>query len=136
VITQIQESNTPPEISLLFYNGSLHMFKKGIEERIDGIIQNHFIEYLKEDLSVHTPDTNGYQSMAGGLLGGEDKVGVARLIEALQCCMWTSMLKKKVPPPPSHNGVQPIQAPDAYTNPVINSSSERVEEIKKEEPNK
>jgi hypothetical protein len=34
---------------------------------------------------------------AGSLLGGDEKVGVERLIESLECCMWSSMLKKKVP---------------------------------------
>jgi hypothetical protein len=34
---------------------------------------------------------------AGGLLGGEERVGIERLVECFQCCMWSSMLKKTTP---------------------------------------
>jgi hypothetical protein len=37
----------------------------------------------------------------GGLLGGDEKVGIERLIEAMHCCMWSNMKKKKV----DHNAV-------------------------------
>jgi hypothetical protein len=41
-----------PEIALLFYNGgNQRQFKKEAEQVIDNVIQNYFIEYLKEDLS-------------------------------------------------------------------------------------
>ena len=76
-----------PEISLLFYNGSEHAFKKKQEELIDNVIQNYFIEYLKEDLKEYEAKAplNEYVRMApaGGLLGGEEKVGIDRLIESL-----------------------------------------------------
>lgn len=51
--------------------------------------------------------------MPGSLLHGDEKVGVERLIECLQCCMWSSMIKKT----PKNNGLQefikqePNQAP-------------------------
>lgn len=97
-----------PEISLLFYNGDTSRgFSKKVEERIDDVIQNYFVEYLREDLNKQAP-MPGYQAMAddddqpkqgpaGSLLSGVEKVGIERLIESLQCCMWSSMVKKKAP---------------------------------------
>ena len=60
------------------------------------MVQNHFIEYLREDLGVYrAPEGEGAESKpAGSLLGGDEKVGIERLIESLQCCMWSSMVKK------------------------------------------
>ena len=49
-ISTLQDTYSP-EISLLFYNGgNLRQFKKEAEQIIDNVIQNYFIEYLKEDL--------------------------------------------------------------------------------------
>ena len=32
----------------------------------------------------------------GGLLNGDEKVGLERLIECMHCCMWSNMKKKKL----------------------------------------
>ena len=45
-------------------------------------------EYLRKDTLAPV--------MGGGLLS--EKVGVERLVEALQCCMWSSMRKIQVGP--------------------------------------
>jgi len=89
-----------PEIALLFYNGDIP-FSRAVEARIDEVIQNYFVEYLREDLTRKS-ETKGYAPMldggpAGSLLSGVEKVGIERLIESLQCCMWSSMIKKKQP---------------------------------------
>jgi hypothetical protein len=57
------------------------------------------VEYIREDLSVTgvAPVVSG--APAGSLLSGEEKVGVARLVESLQCCMWSNMIKKPIAPP-------------------------------------
>ena len=90
----VQDSVTP-EIALLFYNGSKHEFGKDQEQVIDTVIQNHFLEYLKEDLSeVKAKSDYVKLAPAGGLLGGEERVGIERLIECFECCMWSSMVKK------------------------------------------
>ena len=100
-ISTLQDTYSP-EIALLFYNGgNQRQFKKESEQVIDNVIQNYFIEYLKEDLSKFDTKGAGKASgKAGSLLGGDEKVGVERLIESLECCMWSSMLKKKVVPLP------------------------------------
>ena len=86
----------------MFYNGAKKgQFKKEAEQVIDNVIQNYFIEYLREDLSkIDTKGAARGAGRAGSLLGGDEKVGVERLIESLECCMWSSMLKKKVVPQP------------------------------------
>lgn len=57
VIEQIQENHSP-EISLLFYNGKPQVFKKMTEAIIDKVVQNYFIEYLKEDLGNYDNDNS------------------------------------------------------------------------------
>ena len=100
-ISTLQDTYSP-EISLLFYNGgNLRQFKKEAEQIIDNVIQNYFIEYLKEDLSKFDAKGDRMASgRAGSLLGGDEKIGVERLIESLECCMWSSVLKKKAVPQP------------------------------------
>lgn len=115
VIENIQE-NYGPEISLLFFNGKPQLFKRAAEQIIDKCVQNHFIEYLKQDLSELQADIKDKEEAAvrgeqieetdaaakkstgikGGLLNGEDKVGMDRLVEAMHCCMWSNMRKKKI----------------------------------------
>jgi hypothetical protein len=100
-ISTLQDTYSP-EIALMFYNGAKKgQFKKEAEQVIDNVIQNYFIEYLREDLSKIDPmGAARGAGRAGSLLSGDEKVGVERLIESLECCMWSSMLKKKVVPQP------------------------------------
>eukprot|EP00347_Sterkiella_histriomuscorum_P016644 403352399 len=108
VIENIQE-NYNPEISLLFLNGKAQLFKKPVETIIEKLVSNYFIEYLKEDLtefqeslqkleSEPLQDKNQAkihnQGFKGGLLNGDEKVGIERLIECMHCCMWSNMNKK------------------------------------------
>ena len=54
-----------PEIALLFYNGDISSsFAKAVEERIDYVIQNYFVEYLREDLNnKENLSEKGYSAM-------------------------------------------------------------------------
>ena len=54
VVGTCQDTHNP-EIAHLFYDGSQSTFKKAVEERIDKLIQDFFIEYLREDLSTRDP---------------------------------------------------------------------------------
>mmetsp|Transcript_11270 Transcript_11270/g.11315 ORF Transcript_11270/g.11315 Transcript_11270/m.11315 type:complete len:81 (-) Transcript_11270:533-775(-) len=54
LIEQIQE-DVNPEVSILFYNGTQKTFSKDVEERIDSVLQNYFLEYIKEDLPNYVP---------------------------------------------------------------------------------
>lgn len=80
------------------------MFKKSVEERIDSVIQGYFIEYIREDLTKRDQTQKLEGTVAGSLLGGDEKVGIERLIESLQCCMWSSMIKKNAPLIPVSGG--------------------------------
>jgi hypothetical protein len=67
----------------MFYNGSQKTpFKKDVEQLIDNVIQNFFIEYLKEDLSQYKPSPKSSRG-AGSLLGGDEKYGMERFVESL-----------------------------------------------------
>lgn len=68
IIQHIQETSQP-EISLLFFNGKPQIFKQATESLIDRIVQDYFVEYLKEDLDAfkregRLPNNN----VKGGLL--------------------------------------------------------------------
>ncbi len=68
------------------------------EALIDKTVQNYFIEYLKEDLSeykIQDKSQSEKNKPKGGLLNGDEKVGLERLIECMHCCMWSNMKKKK-----------------------------------------
>lgn len=68
------------------------------EALIDKTVQNYFIEYLKEDLSeykIQDKSESEKNKPKGGLLNGDEKVGLERLIECMHCCMWSNMKKKK-----------------------------------------
>lgn len=77
------------------------------ESLIDKIVQDYFIEYLKEDLENYKPPESETEVQIsdsdqtttkprGGLLGADEKTGVERLIECMHCCMWSNMKKKKL----------------------------------------
>ncbi|CDW86347.1 UNKNOWN [Stylonychia lemnae] len=102
IIHNIQE-NHQPEIGLLFFNGKPKVFKKATEALIDKLVQNFFIEYLKEDLEEYKLPIQGgdhsdkeKQKPKGGLLNGDEKVGLERLIECMHCCMWSNMKKRTI----------------------------------------
>ena len=66
-------------------------FSRKTETALDEIVQSSFLEYLSDDLeSVQQADKN-----IGGLLGQDEKRGFERLIEALQCSMWSNMVQVK-----------------------------------------
>ena len=58
----------------------------------------HFIEYITQDLSDQSKKGQVWSKNGQGLLDQDnEKRGVARLHEALQCCMWSNMTKVNVP---------------------------------------
>lgn len=88
-----------PEISIMFYNSGEEL-KDGAN--VDRIVQDHFVEYLSENLSSFKAPLSVSTHIAGSLLHGDEKVGIERLIECLMCCMWSSMIKKT----PKNTGLQ------------------------------
>ena len=88
------QTELQPEIALLFYNGPENGFEKTTESLIDNVVQSSYVEYLQHDLTKF--ESSGKQTHSGGLLGGDEKIGMHRLVEALQCCMWSNMTKKNV----------------------------------------
>jgi hypothetical protein len=78
-IATVQELSGP-EISLMFYNSGQEL-KDGAN--VDRIVQDHFVEYLSQDLSTFKAPQSLSTHIAGSLLHGDEKVGVERLIECL-----------------------------------------------------
>lgn len=77
-----------PEIGLLFHNTKdKARFSSEIESAIDDLIQGSFLEFIQDDLDAVTQGERN----TGGLLGQDEKKGFERLIEALQCSMWSNM---------------------------------------------
>jgi hypothetical protein len=64
----------------MFYNSGQEL-KDGAN--VDRIVQDHFVEYLSQDLSTFKVPQSLSTHIAGSLLHGDEKVGVERLIECL-----------------------------------------------------
>jgi len=64
----------------MFYNSGQEL-KDGAN--VDRIVQDHFVEYLSQDLSTFKAPQSLSTHIAGSLLHGDEKVGVERLIECL-----------------------------------------------------
>jgi len=77
-------------MSLMFFNMSDEIrFDEATQDRLDSVTEDFFVEVLREDLSKPAPAV--LTAGSSGLLQAE-KVGVARLIESLECNMWSNML--------------------------------------------
>ena len=97
--TIYEDENFEVELSLMFYTGDKTVLKE--EKQIEELAVEHFIELIRENLhsSSNSAENKDKQQHAegeeekgasGGLLE-QDKVGVKRLVEALQCNMWSNM---------------------------------------------
>ena len=77
--------------------------EKSFEDLTNG---TYFLEYIRGDIcDGGEQDLEGYQAMGEekgetkvGLLAADEKTGFPRLVEALQCSMWSNMEKKASPP--------------------------------------
>ena len=81
-------------MSALFYDGPSVSFDKKSDNIIEKITTEYFVEYISQDLSQENNDKTQWSVSGQGLLdSGNEKYGVERLHEALQCCMWSNMRK-------------------------------------------
>ena len=80
-------------MSALFFDGPASSFDKTTDKAIEDLTTSFFIEYITEDLSKENPKNEWTQTGQSLLDDGNEKFGISRLHEALQCCMWSNMAK-------------------------------------------
>ena len=92
LIETIQES-FQAEMSALFFDGPASSFDKSTDQAIEELTSSYFIEYITQDLSKDLPKYEWSSTGQSLLDEGNEKFGISRLHEALQCCMWSNMSK-------------------------------------------
>lgn len=92
LIETIQES-FQAEMSSIFFDGPASPFDKSTDQAIEDLTSSYFIEYITQDLSKELPKYEWSSTGQSLLDEGNEKFGISRLHEALQCCMWSNMSK-------------------------------------------
>jgi Alpha and gamma adaptin binding protein p34 len=84
------QSDFSPEIGIVFQDTKSPVSHSKKVGELTSLLQESFLEFVFEDLSLNQASS----AKSGSLLNQEERVGLDRLVEALECTMWSSMIQK------------------------------------------
>lgn len=125
-------NNSTPEMSMLVHDSKEDKLPDKYEKSFNQLCIDFFIELVRLDSAEEVCSL----SEQSGMLG-ESKVGVHRIAEALQCTMWSNMVRKAPSKPCKEEAKAEIQEEDAEDNivgppqeDVVDKQAEDAEEDK------